>query len=276
MDENQKDEKRQKMLDRIQRFCLMDDTYMNVFFDGQPELIEYVLRILLNKPDLKVLKCTCQKLMENAMGRAATLDIYAVDSNGRYYDIEIQNDISQAPPQRARYHSSLVDTQSLVRSQPFSALPECYVIFVLSRDFYGAGKPCYHVDRMVRELKNTPFEDGSHIIYVNGQYRGNDSIGRLMHDFNCNKPSDMYDKTLQQRAKQIKNSQGGKERMCKIMQEVKDEGRAEGKIEQKEEIALKMLEDRSLSLDKISIFSDLSIERIQELAKERLNRKMQE
>jgi len=29
-----------------------------------------------------------------------------------------------------------------------------------------------------------PFDDGEHILYVNGQYRGDDEIGNLMHDFN--------------------------------------------------------------------------------------------
>ena len=35
------------------------------------------------------------------------------------------------------------------------------------------------------------FGDGSHIIYVNGKYRGNDEIGKLMHDFSCTNPDDM-------------------------------------------------------------------------------------
>ena len=29
------------------------------------------------------------------------------------------------------------------------------------------------------------FEDGSHILHVNGAYRGDTPIGRLMHDFSC-------------------------------------------------------------------------------------------
>ena len=29
------------------------------------------------------------------------------------------------------------------------------------------------------------FEDGAYILYVNGEYRGDSALGRLMHDFNC-------------------------------------------------------------------------------------------
>lgn len=36
------------------------------------------------------------------------------------------------------------------------------------------------------------FGDGSHIIYVNGQYKNDsDPIGRLMHDFRCTNAADM-------------------------------------------------------------------------------------
>lgn len=41
------------------------------------------------------------------------------------------------------------------------------------------GLPLYHIDRYVRETGKL-FEDGSHIIYVNGNYKGDDEIGHLM------------------------------------------------------------------------------------------------
>ncbi len=33
-------------------------------------------------------------------------------------------------------------------------------------------------------------EDEAHIIYANGTYRGDDSVGRLMHDCFCTKKAD--------------------------------------------------------------------------------------
>ena len=41
--------------------------------------------------------------------------------------------------------------------------------------------------------------DGSHIIYVNGKYRGNDEIGKLMYDFSCTNPDDMNYEALANR-----------------------------------------------------------------------------
>lgn len=34
-----------------------------------------------------------------------------------------------------------------------------------------------------KDGNNLPFDDGCHIMYVNGAYRGNDAIGHLMYDF---------------------------------------------------------------------------------------------
>lgn len=42
----------------------------------------------------------------------------------------------------------------------------------------------YHIDRVVEEI-GMPFEDASNLMYVNRAYRGDDPLGRLMHDFSC-------------------------------------------------------------------------------------------
>lgn len=57
------------------------------------------------------------------------------------------------------------------------------------------------------------FEDGSHILYVNGAYRGDTSIGKLMHDFSCTDAEDMYYGTLAERVKFSKRARRGL-RLC--------------------------------------------------------------
>jgi len=32
---------------------------------------------------------------------------------------------------------------------------------------------------------------GEDVLYVNGKYRGDDEVGKLMHDFSCTDPDDM-------------------------------------------------------------------------------------
>ena len=54
------------------------------------------------------------------------------------------------------------------------------------------GLPLYHVERIIQETKER-FEDGSHIIYVNGSYKNDDDpVGKLMRDFRCTSSIDMF------------------------------------------------------------------------------------
>ena len=48
--------KYQEMLQRIRGFRLLDDDFMTKCFEENIEATELVLRIVLNKPDIKVVK----------------------------------------------------------------------------------------------------------------------------------------------------------------------------------------------------------------------------
>ena len=70
------------------------------------------------------------------------------------------------------------------------------------------GLPLYHIDRYVRETGKL-FEDGSHIIYVNGNYKGDDEIGHLMQDFHQTDPDNMHYKELSQEIRHFKEVEEG-------------------------------------------------------------------
>lgn len=69
----------------------------------------------------------------------------------------------------------------------------------------GKGKPLYQIERCIRETGER-FEDGTHILYVNGAYRDESPIGKLMHDFSCMNPSDMKYGVLADRVRFFKES----------------------------------------------------------------------
>ena len=82
------------------------------------------------------------------------------------------------------------------------------------------------------------FGDGSHILYVNGKYTGDDPVGHLMHDFRCSNPAEMYSDVLRETARYYKETEEGQAKMCKIWDEIRQEG-----IEMGFEIGLKSLVD---------------------------------
>ncbi len=62
-----------------------------------------------------MMEAVAQREYKNPMpgGRSITIDIYAIDGAGRVYDIEVQRAPSGANAQRARFHSSMIDTKML-------------------------------------------------------------------------------------------------------------------------------------------------------------------
>lgn len=118
-----------------------------------------------------------QREYKNPMigGRSITIDIFAVDGDGKVYDVEVQRASAGADVHRARFHSSMIDTKMLKAKQDFKEIHDSYVIFITASDVMGAGLPLYHINRVIEET-GVCFNDGSHIIYVNGSYK-NDNDG---------------------------------------------------------------------------------------------------
>ena len=200
----------------IKNFTLMSDIFMrNVF--KQRECLEYVLQVIMEKQDLKVIDQIIQKDYKNLQGRSAIMDCVARDSEGKQFDVEIQQDNEGASPKRARYHSGLMDMNTLNPGQDFDELPESYVIFITWDDILGYGFPIYHIDRHIKEADDS-FQDEAHIIYVNSRKQEDTELGRLMHDLHCKNADEMHSPVLAKRVHELKDTQKGVELMCHEME----------------------------------------------------------
>lgn len=239
--ERQKRERRhQEDLQRLRNFRPIDDTFMRGLFREDLPLAQLVLRIITGKDDLTLLSCETQADMKRVTGaRSVCLDAYATDSTGKKYDIEVQRADHGASPHRARYHSSVMDVENLDEKQDYAALPDTYVIFITEKDYYKAGKPVYLIQNMNLTL-GEPFGDGTHILYVNGEYRGDSDLGRLMHDFNCTDASEMNFSLLAEKTRYLKENPKGVSVMCEAMEKLRDESYAEGRDEGRKESMIEM------------------------------------
>lgn len=254
---------RAENLAKISEFRLMDDTYMTAFFSDQPELIQFVLRIIMKMDHLVVRSARTQKPLKNIQGRSITLDVDAVDENGTRYDIEVQQENAGAKPKRARCYSSMIDSASLLPGDDFEKLPETYVIFITSKDYWKLGLPIYTINRYIEEANMTPFEDKAHIIYVNGDYDDDSPLGKLMHDFKCTQPKDMYYPNLAERAHYLKDTEGGYDNMCKIMEESNKEAARQNTYQ----IAMNLIRMGIGTKEDIAKATNLTLEEVQELAR---------
>ena len=291
----------EKLQEYLEMACLFSDKYFKIFLQNQTyKPAQFILRTILKNPFLVVQNMTIQKVINNIGGREVQLDFYCeqIGDDGKVIkriNVEIQRQSGGAIPKRARFHSSSLDSASLKENDPFKALTENYVIFFAEKDIFKKKQAYYNIQRYIeftdekgniKHLK--PFNDGSHIIYINGQYKDTTSdLGKIIHDFHCVKTDDMLCEELRKPAEYFKNKKKGENEMYdidifdlltdeskeKIMKELKEakaeakkvgiaEGRAEGLLES----AKRMIKKGIYSLEEISENLDLPLNEVQALS----------
>ena len=247
-------------LAEIERMRLMDDDFMSKCLENAPECIELMLQIILGKKDLKVVKSQTEYPIKSLQGRGVRFDVFARDSKGREYDIEIQRSDKGAEPKRARYNSALMDANALKPGEDVGKLRDTYVIFITENDVMKRGKDMYVFDRVDKD-DGLELGDGTHIIYVNGATRSVSDIGKLVHDLLCPDAAEMYFDVLSKQVSQFKKSEEGRRTMCRAMEKIE----ARGKRETMLATAKRMLKDGILALKDIARYSGLSLAQVKKL-----------
>lgn len=263
--EAEKEKQHQEDLQRLRGLRLIDDDFMNACFDGYTDGAELLLRIILNKPDIRVKSVKTQRRMKNLLGRDICLDIDADDETGKEYNVEVQRADKGADRKRARYHSSILDAHLLQPGDDFSDLPETLVIFITENDVIGDGLPLYTIDRQITNTGKA-FDDGEHIIYVNGADKdASTELGKLMHDFFCTDPDDMHYKELADKVRYFKEDERGVAAMCKVMEDMRNESARDAKWKQVVESVHRWL-SMGLSHEQIAKGEGITLEQVHGIA----------
>ena len=253
--------------DVIKELTIMNDIFMRNVLKKQ-ECVEYILRTIMEMKDLQILDHIVQKDYKNLQGRSAILDCVVRDDKDKRYNVEIQQETEGASPKRARYHSGLLDMNTLNPGQDYEELPDSYVIFITRDDVLGEGLPIYHAERVIKEIGET-FGDGSHIIYVNSSIQDeNTALGRLMHDLHCKNADEMYSEVLAQRVTELKETAEGSESMCealeKLVQEFVQEGELRGELRGETRGEIKKAKETAKALNQ----EGMSVEKIAQVLRE--------
>ena len=208
----------------IENFRLFDDEFFNACFKDNVKAVTLILRIIFNDENLEIINLKVQEDFTNFRGHSVTLDIIARNKvTNTIYNIEIQRSKygDGASPERARYHVDIYDTHNLKKNHDFRSLPSTYVIFITEEDIFGEGLPIYKIQRTF-EHNHKPFNDRSYIYYVNGAYKGDDDIAKLVHDFQCQKPEEFYFEELAEKVRFFKRTKEGKMEISSLLKKTAD------------------------------------------------------
>lgn len=245
------EERYERYKEKIKNYTIMDDIFMRNVLKEQG-CTEYMLQVIMDQKNLQVVEQTLQKDYKNLQGRSAILDCVARDEGARQFNVEIQGDNEGASPERARYHSCLLDMNILSPREPFTGLLETYIIFITRNDVLGYDRIICHITRKVEE-EGKDFGDGSHIIYVNSKKREDTELGKLMHDLHCKESGEMHSKILASRVRELKETEKGVSEMCRDMEEIYGEGMESGRLLGLEEGERKKARETVLSLAELKM-----------------------
>ncbi len=254
----------EKWLEFIRKATMMENVFMGMVLSDK-ECVKAVLDIIL-KINLTVIESNIEYEIKSVNGRSVTLDVFAVDSEGKRYNIEIQRDDRGAKPKRARLHCAYMDSSALKKGQFSEELPESYVIFITENDV---------------------LKGGLHIVYVNSQIKDNTPLGKLMSDFHCSDPSGANYGFIKQKLEYFKYKQEGVKKMSSLIQSYIDsqmeeykkeyssmwikqgieQGKAEMKKESSTETAKRLLKMSNFNDNIISEISQLPVEEVCSLRK---------
>lgn len=202
----------------IGSLCMMNNRFMNFMLDDNKKAAQVFLRVILGDDKIKVRNVRIQSFIQNIYGHSSQLDILAQDSEGRYFNVEVQRSDEGAPARRARFYSSILDTHFLQPGKLYEELPDTYVIFITENDVLHDNLPLYNIRRRIDENAKC-FEDGSRIIYVNSQRRDNTALGKLMQDLYCTEPKNLHYHEFAERMEFLKYSKEGEEKMTDVIEE---------------------------------------------------------
>ena len=248
-----------KTIETVKSYTYMTDRFMTMAFDKP--VAQHILSVIMGK-NLIVKSVKSQPVEDDFFSRSCRFDVLAEDSNGKIYNIEVQNSNEGAVPRRARYNCEKLDELVIRKGMAYNDYPETYIIFITQNDVLGDGLPIYHIRRHIEE-NGKLFDDGQQIIYVNGENTDTSTaLGQLMADMQQKDAAKISNKILADKMNILKKGRTF-ETMCREIEKLTADVTAEvtaevaAKVtaeEQKKAIKklAKVCRDFGLGLDAIS------------------------
>lgn len=169
------------------------------------------------------------------------LDVYLKDAANTVYDVEIQTTNQHDLERRSRYYQQKIDARTLSKGTDYKHLPDSYVIFVCTFDYFNRGLALYRRKSVVEDCPNIEYNDGSHVIFLNSEFAENNAsapIGEFLKFIKTNDSDALYESELVQRVVSAVNEvrrdtsrEGDYMTFAMKMQDEREIGREEGKIE---------------------------------------------
>lgn len=201
----------------IQRMNVMDDVFFQKIVEDEA-VCEEILRVILQKPNLKVTNAQTQRFLRNVGAHSVILDLLCRDEDGSQINVEVQKADDDDHVKRARFNVSNIDTVFTEKGLDYKELPDIYEVFLTRFDVFKEGKTIYHLGMSIQET-GTPVNDGVYRIFANCAVDDGSDVSELMQYFKKTKGENSKFPRLSERVKYFKESQEGANAMSQTFEE---------------------------------------------------------
>jgi len=243
------------------------------------ELLQRILKIKLT--EIEVVEP--QKMMKTTLiGKGIRIDVYAKDSEGNVYDIEMQTTEEIDLHLRTRYYHSEMDSYQIRAGQKYFNLKQSVVIFICTFDPFIDDRSIYTFETICKENKELVLADKrrTYFVNINGNREGiSEDTTKLLDYFKTGQPTDPYTENIQNQVEIIREDEDWRENYMTIEMKMDQKyeqgreigrsegiqlGRSEGEISKERELIIKWLQ-KGKSLAEIAEDLDQSEEYVKSL-----------
>lgn len=233
----------------VSKLNVIDDVFFQKMAEDM-EVAEEIIRIILEKPKLKVIDSQVQRYLRNIGTHSVILDLLCEDEDHSFINCEVQKEDDDDHQKRMRFNQSNIDTVFTEKGIDYKELPDVYMIFISKFDIFKKNKTIYHINRVIEET-GTIIENGTHEIYVNTEIDDKSGIAELMQYFKKSVGEHQNFEKLCNRVKYFKESQKGVSDMCKLVEDYAQTVAAEKEKRANIETATNLLQN-GVSIDIIA------------------------
>jgi len=219
----------QQKREKVRDFRPIDDVFFEVLGQSIP-VCQEMLRIILEDEGLVVTDVVTQSSERNLYGRSVRLDALCVLGNGAKVNIEVQRSDNDNHLKRARFNASSITVKDSDPGTKFDDVLELYIVYISEFDFLKGNRTIYHVEKVLKETGDV-IDDGLHEIFVNTVIDDGTDTAELMSCFTKKEVKNSKFPALSSEVKRLKETEGGVQVVCEVMQRYENLAVKEERIE---------------------------------------------
>ena len=260
------------VLKKWQDATIQDNFVFSKTMEMNPEICRRLIELILNIRVKKINYPEREKVIESRTdSKGIRLDVYVEDNKNRSFDLEMQIADSDNIAKRMRYYQGLIDVDKLKRGQHYSALGESYIIFICPFDRFKQGRHIYTFRERCDQDHNLQLNDGAVKIFLSTKGTLNDvsqEIKNFLDYVDSGIVSGRFVKELDAAVRVVKSNEKARLEFMTYQMAILEsslEGEERGRKEGIESVARNMI-IKGRPLEEIREFTELSLEKIKELA----------